>query len=260
MMRFHGSHFIFNVASESHVDRSITDPGPFIENNVRLITNVLEIAKVIRPHAVLQVSTDEVYGPAKVDHPEWSPILPSNPYSASKACQEAIAFSYWRTYGVPVMITNTMNIFGEMQDPEKFVPKIMRSLLRGDTIPVHVSADGIPGSRYYLHARNQADALVHLAMNVDQMPYPKADRPPRYNVVGDREVDNVEMVHLIAELMGVKPKISKVDFHTSRPGHDLRYGLDGSKIRDFGWKAPKTFEESMRTTVGWTLANTEWLL
>lgn len=119
--------YIINLASLSHVDTSITDPVNFINNNVNLALNMLELARKITPEKFIQFSTDEVYGPMidDVAHPEWDKILPSNPYSASKACQEAIAISYWRTYSVPLIITNTMNIIGEKQDGEKYLPKIV---------------------------------------------------------------------------------------------------------------------------------------
>lgn len=116
--------YIINIAADSHVDRSITDPVPFILNNTNLILTMLEYAREIKPKGFIQFSTDEVYGqaPIGINHAEWSPIIPSNPYSASKAAQEAIAISYWRTYNVPLIITNTMNVFGEYQDREKFIP------------------------------------------------------------------------------------------------------------------------------------------
>jgi dTDP-glucose 4,6-dehydratase len=253
---------IMNVASESHVDRSITDPGPFIENNVRLITNVLDYARRVKPRMVLQMSTDEVYGPAYGDHrhTEWETIAPSNPYSASKAAQEAVCFSYWRTYGVPVVITNTMNIIGELQDPEKFVPKTIRAIRDGRPVTVHCAPDGTPGSRFYLHARNLADAWLHLAHTHQPQMYPEHTLPSRFNIVGEREVDNVTMVELIAAAMDAPyPRIERVNFHASRPGHDLRYALDGSKLAATGWKAPIPFEDSLRRAVRWTLDHPEWL-
>jgi len=262
MRRMDGCEVVLNVAAESHVDRSIVEPGPFIANNVALMTNVLEIARGIQPRLFLQMSTDEVYGPAPEghEHREWEAILPSNPYSASKACQEAIAFSYWRTYGVPLAITNTMNIFGEMQDREKFIPKTIKALLSRQPVTVHVSPDGVAGSRFYLHARNLADAWLWLAQTHEAQLYPSVDRPLRYNIVGEREVNNIEMVTLLAELVGVEPQMELVDFHSSRPGHDLRYALDGEKLAQEGWKAPMTFDESLERTVAWTLAHREWLL
>jgi dTDP-glucose 4,6-dehydratase len=255
---------IWNIASNSHVDTSIMDPGAFIQNNVSLMTNLLDYARVAKPGMFLQMSTDEVYGPAPqgYNHVEWDTILPSNPYSASKAAQEAIAYSYWRTYNVPVVITNTMNIIGEMQDPEKFVPMTMKKLLSGERMTVHVSPTGEAGSRFYLHARNLADAWMTISNNVVPATYNAGfQRPDRYHIVGEREVKNDEMVSLIAEMLGVEPSIQRVDFHSSRPGHDLRYALDGSKIaQDLGWTHPVPFEDSLRKTVEWTKEHPEWLL
>lgn len=261
---------IMNVASESHVDRSIENPVPFIENNVSLMLRVLELSRTLQPKIFLQMSTDEVYGPARLDqnHKEWEPPLPSNPYSASKAAQEAIAISYWRTYGVPLVITNTMNIFGEMQDPEKFVPKIIRNLMDGRSTQVHCAADGTPGSRMYLHARNLADAWLWLVRYFQDHPVATFEggwhRPARFNIVGDQEINNVEMVHLIGNMVGldhymVDEMIEPVDFHGARPGHDLRYALDGTKIQEWGWTAPVDFWDSLRRTVKWSLEHPEWL-
>lgn len=262
--RFGDIDYILNVASESHVDRSIADPVPFIRMNTDLILNLLEYARQARPRMFLQMSTDEVFGPASADHEhhEWDAICPSNPYSASKAAQEAIAIAYWRTYGVPLVLTNTMNIIGEMQDTEKFVPRVMRCLLRGERPTVHVSPEGVPGSRFYLHARNLADAWLWLVQHGTVQAYADGhDRPTRYNVVGEREVDNVEMVRLIADAMGLpEPELNLVDFHSSRPGHDLRYALDGTKLAVAGWKAPLGFEESLRAAVRWTLGHPNWLV
>jgi dTDP-glucose 4,6-dehydratase len=261
--------YILNVASESHVDRSITDPVPFVMNNTALILNTLELARVLRPDVFLQMSTDEVYGPAPMgySHREWDPICPSNPYSASKAAQEAIAISYWRTYGVPVVITNTMNIIGEMQDVEKMVPKTIKLLTNGEPVPVHCDTDGSPGSRFYLHARNLADAwlfllrqegkLWDLNMHVDG-----SGRPSRFNIVGEQEVDNITLVKQVARIMGVMPRYEKQSFHASRPGHDLRYALDGSRMAKLGvngWHPPFPFDSSLETTVRWTLDHPEWL-
>lgn len=253
---------IMNVASESHVDRSITDPGPFIRNNVDLMINVLDYARRVKPRMVLQMSTDEVYGPAYGDHrhSEWETIAPSNPYSASKAAQEAISFSFWRTFMVPVVVTNTMNIIGEAQDSEKFLPKVIRSVQAGVPMTVHCAPDGTPGSRFYLHARNLADAWVHLMNTHKPQMYPDHIEPSKFNIVGEREVDNVTMVNMIANAMArPEPAIERVSFHASRPGHDLRYALDGAKLAKTGWLAPVSFDESLNRTVGWYLDNPAWL-
>lgn len=253
--------YILNLAAESHVDRSITDPRPFIENNVSAAITMLEYARIAKPRAFIQVSTDEVYGPAATgqNHAEWSPILPSNPYSASKAAQEAIAVSYWRTYGVPVVITNTMNAIGERQDVEKIVPKAIRSILRGEPMPVHADADGNPGSRFYLHARNIADAWLWLLNHTAPEMYPHAAQPSRWNIVGEEEIDNLTLVQMIGEIIGVEPQVELVDFHGVRPGHDRRYALDGRKLREAGWSQPVNLRDSLRRTVEWSLAHPEWL-
>lgn len=252
---------IMNVASESHVERSLSDPAGFVRNNTDVVLSVLEYAREVRPRMVLHMSTDEVFGPAHGEerHTEWSTVRPSNPYSASKAAQEAIVFAYWRSYGVPVVITNTMNIIGETQDPEKFVPKTIRAVLAREPVTVHVSPEGVPGSRFYLHARNLADAWLYLMYNHEPQAYPEHAEPSRFNIVGEREVFNTEMVHLIADALSRDARINPVDFHTSRPGHDLRYALDGSKIEQLGWKAPVPFEESLRKVVLWTRDHREWL-
>jgi dTDP-glucose 4,6-dehydratase len=266
--------YILNVASDSHVDRSLTDPVPFVMGNTALILNVLELARELNPKLFLQMSTDEVYGPAYGDHrhAEWETIAPSNPYSASKACQEAICITYWRAYGVPVVITNTMNIIGEMQDAEKFIPKTISAILEDRPMTVHCDSKGRPGSRFYLHARNLAAAWLWLILNEgktwDLQQYADGStRPQRFNVVGEREVDNIEMVNMIGEavsLTGVVPKdrkpiIERVDFHGTRPGHDRRYALDGTKLQEIGWIPPIPLEASLRRSVAWTLAHPEWL-
>lgn len=255
--------YVVNLASDSHVDRSITEPVPFVQNNVSLILNMLEYARESKPSAFIQISTDEVYGvaPPGVAFPEWSSVVPSNPYSGSKAAQEALAIAYWRTYGVPVVITSTMNNFGQRQDPEKFVPLVIRKVLNGEKVTLHAYPGcKVPGSRFYLHARNHADAVLYLLQNRKPALYSNGDAfPDRFNVVGNKEVDNLTMAQFVANVIGKPLKYELVDSHVSRPGHDPRYALDGTKIANLGWIAPVEFESSLRTTIEWTLRNPHWL-
>lgn len=253
--------YILNVASESHVDRSIAEPVSFIKNNVDLVLNMLELAREIKPEVFVQVSTDEVYGCAEgFNHKEWSPIIPSNPYAASKAAQEAIAISYWRTYGVPLIITNTMNNIGERQDSEKFIPLLIRKILNGEKVFIHAYSDRKKaGSRFYLHARNHADALLYILRYKLPLMYPDVDRPDRYNIVGEKEVNNLDMAQFVAKELGKNLSYKLVDFHSSRPGHDTRYGLDGNKLDRLGWKPPLDFETSLKRTIRWTLKNKKWI-
>lgn len=259
---------IISMASESHVDRSIEHPRAFIENNVNLILTLLEYARQLNSlELFLQISTDEVYGPAPAgtQHLEWDPYFPSNPYSASKAAQESICYSYWRTYGLPMVLTNTMNIIGERQDFEKFVPMVISKLVKGDKIPVHAKKDDskwISGSRFYLHARNQADALRHLITNKQNLNLVYNNDSinlEKFHVVGEKELSNEQMVQLLGNYLKSKPKIEFTDFHSSRPGHDLRYALSGEKLKKFGWVPPIPLEMSLEKTVSWYLLNQEWL-
>lgn len=255
--------YILNLASESHVDRSIEDPVPFIQNNVNLALTMLELARELKPKVFLQFSTDETYGaaPLGVNHKEWAPTVPSNPYSASKACQEALAIAYWRTYGVKLIITNTMNLFSPMQDPEKYVAQLIRKISADETVTVH-GAEGNIGSRYYLNARNAADAILFIIQNVEPTVYDEGHLfPSRFNIVGERELDNLEIALLVADHLGKELKYELLDFHDVkvRPGHDRRYALDGSKLASLGWKPPVPFEESLKHTVDWTLKHPEWL-
>lgn len=255
--------YIINLASLADVWESVDDPVPFIRNNIELMMNMLEYARVAKPKAFIQFSTDEVYGPADVNqgHAEWAALLPSNPYSASKACQEMIGMSYWRTYGVPLVITNTMNNYGQFQGSSKYPVIIQKKLMKDEEIDVHVAGDGQIGTRYYIHSRNVADAVLFILKN--HPPYMhkagECDKPDKYNIVGNAQVDNLEMAKTIARLMDKPLKYKLVDFHSEQPGHDLHYGLDGTKLEKLGWKPPISFEKSMKDTIEWQIANPEWI-
>lgn len=257
--------YIVNMASESHVDRSITDPVPFCENNFKLALTMLEYARKANPEIFIQISTDECYGPALngVNHKEWSTILPSNPYSASKAAMEALSISYWRTYGVPVIITNTMNVFSPRQDSEKFIPMLIKKINAGEEVVIH-GKEGDIGSRFYIHARNKADALLFIIKNLPVTKYEdnieKIIIPDRYNIVGEIELNNLEVAEVIADILNKPLKYRLEDFHSTRPGHDRRYALDGTKLKNLGWIPPMTFRESLESTIEWTLQHPEWLI
>lgn len=254
--------YILNIASNSHVDRSIEDPRPFVSGNVESVLTMLDFAREVKPELFLQFSTDEVYGPAPkgIDYPEWSTIRPSNPYSASKACQEAIAFSYWRTYDVPLVITNTMNLVGQTQDPEKYPARLIRLIHNDQTVTVHGKPEDI-GSRFYIHARNAADAVLFIVNNLPPKHYKEDEvlEPDRYNIVGETELNNLELALMTAKLLDKDLKYKFEDFHKTRPGHDRRYSLSGDKLRKLGWKPPEDFEKSLKSTIDWTLEHKEWL-
>jgi dTDP-glucose 4,6-dehydratase len=272
LARIHGRDgvdYIVAYAAESHVDRSLADPVPFVRNNIDVMLSTLEAARQLRPRAVVLVSTDEVYGPepGTGPHPEWAPILPSNPYAASKAAQEALAISYWRSYGVPLIIVNSMNLLSERQSPEKYAPKLIRAILAGDQVTIHGTPGDI-GTRHWLHARSLADAVCFLLGSGPPALFPAhaapgapaADRPDRYNVAGPDRLSNLDLAERIAAIIGRPLRYRLEAAPSSRPGHDLHYGLDGSKLAATGWKPPVPFPESLEHTVRWTLANPAWLL
>ncbi len=256
--------YIISMASLSDVEASILEPVPFIQNNVNLVLNLLEYAREIKPEVFIQISTDEVYGASASKHgdlrKEWDSIIPSNPYAASKAAQEAIAISYWRTYGVPLIITNTMNNFSEMQQSSKYPAIIQKKISKGEKLSIH-GKEGLIGSRSYIHSRNFADAILFILRNLPpHLHIPNTvDRPDRYNIAGDKQLDNLELAQLIASLMGKELDYELVDSHTQRPGHDPHYGLDNTKLYSKGWKSPRTFEESMKDTIAWQQEHDEWL-
>jgi dTDP-glucose 4,6-dehydratase len=251
---------ILNVASESHVDRSISAPAPFVRNNVELMLNVLDYARQVRPRMLLHMGTDEEYGPAYGDykHREWDTVLPSNPYSASKAAQSALATAWWRTFGVPSVLTRTMNLIAPGQSGEKFVPTIIRKVLAGETVQIHSSPDGGPGSRHWIDAREFGAAWLHLLNTVEPEMYPDADRPSMFHVVGE-ERTNLQIAQTIADLLGRPLKYELTSFHSSRPGHDLRYALDGSKLAEAGWTPGRPIEETLSDIVKWYADNPAWL-
>ena len=257
--------YIINTASQSDVLRSIKDPVPFVQNNINVALHTLEYAREYGCKRFIQISTDEVYGaaPEPMAFSEWSCILPSNPYAASKAAQESLAISYWRSYGVPVQVVNCMNLFGERQDKEKYIPMLISRISRGETVDVHGSLT-YPGKRGYLHARNFASGIMFM-ISRDHTPY-RAEKngtiiyPDRFNIVGTAEVDNLAMAKLVANVIGKDDFAWRfVEFEQGRPGHDKRYALDGSKLAALGWVPPIPFEESLRRTVQWTFQNKEWL-
>lgn len=244
--------YIFNIASESHVDRSIEEPRDFILNNIKLSITMLEAARILKPKIFLQFSTDEVYGSVEdgYNSKEWDSIMPSNPYAASKAGQEAIAISYWRTFGVPLIITNTMNVFGERQDKEKFIPLCIDKIVKGDKISIHSYPDKKrAGSRFYIHGKNVADAILFIVRNVQPQSSAEAKRPVRLNIVGEIEIDNLTLALEIGKIIGKEVNYELVDFHSSRPGHDTRYALDGELLYAWGWTAPYNFNQRLDQVV-----------
>lgn len=249
--------YVFHLGAETHVDNSITDPGIFVQANVVGTYYILEFCRKLEDlKTFFYFSTDEVFGPAPegVSYKEDDRYDATNPYSATKAGGEQIALSFANTYGLPVNITRTMNCFGERQHPEKFIPLVINKILNKERVYIHSYPDREKaGSRSYIHCRNVSAALLFLMQKV---PYKNREI---YHITGEQEVNNFTMAITIAKILEKKLEYELVDFHSSRPGHDLRYALDGSKMKTLGWELPKTFEESLEKTVKWYLENPNWL-
>jgi len=253
--------YILHLAALSDVFFSVENAEYVIKNNVNSTLTMLEYAKKTKPEQFIYFSTDEVYGPVKKGeaHKEWDTHRPSNAYSASKAASEDICYTYWRSYGVPLIITNTMNNFAEMQSPSKFPVMIQKAVEKGDIVKIHGNKKEI-GTRFYIHSRNAADALLHIIKKGAYLhKIGEIDEPYRYHIVGEVCLSNLELAQKISELMGKELKYELVDFHKDNPAHDIHYGLQDNKLRASGWKQPKTFEESMKNTIEWQQRNNEWI-
>lgn len=257
--------YIAHLAAGSHVDRSIEYPMEFVLDNVVGTCNILEFAKAQKDNLerFIYFSTDEVFGPAPdgIKYKENDRYNSTNPYSASKAGGEELAVAYENTYGLPIYITHTMNVFGERQHPEKYIPMCIKRARDGEKITIHSDhTRTVAGSRHYIHAEDVADA-VHFLLDKDikELEWGGA-KCPKFNIVGAEEIDNYELARIIAEAQGKELNYEFVDFHSSRPGHDLRYALDGSKMAEMGWVPSKSVRERISEVVNWTLKNDRWLV
>lgn len=260
---------VMHLAAESHVDRSIDNPGTFIQTNVMGTYNLLEVARrywqklqpdqraAFRFH---HISTDEVYGDLEGDTDlfmETTPYAPSSPYSASKAGSDHLVRAWHRTYGLPVVITNCSNNYGPYHFPEKLIPHIILNAIHGKPLPVYGDGAQI---RDWLYVEDHARALFKVAT--------EGRVGETYNIGGHNEKKNIEVVYTICDLLeelapdkpeGVSDYRQLISFVADRPGHDRRYAIDASKIhKELGWVPAETFESGIRKTVSWYLSNSSW--
>jgi len=249
--------YLIHFAAESHVDRSLKDSIPFVKSNLLGTANLLEYLKKYQPDCrSLIFSTDEVFGtaPEGVYFKENDAHRPSNPYAASKSGEEMLAFSFAHAFGLPISIVRSMNIIGERQHPEKFVPKIIRAILRNEKVILHGRGKEDLSSRCWIHARNVADALLFL--------FNRQEKGEFYHIVGE-ERTVLEIANWISEVIKRRKlkeeEIKWIDYHRARPGHDKRYALSGEKMAKMGWKPPVDLENSLKKCVKWTLKHRKWL-
>lgn len=266
IFKIHRPNAVMHLAAESHVDRSIDDPRPFIETNIVGTYVMLEAARAywqgldqtaknaFRFH---HVSTDEVFGSLGPQgfFSETTPYCPNSPYAASKAGADHLVRAWHATYGLPVLVTNCSNNYGPYQFPEKLIPVLIKKALAGEPLPVYGTGDNV---RDWLYVEDHADALVTVLK--------KGTVGETYNIGGRNERTNLQVVHAICDILDEMvpksrscPHRSLITFVKDRPGHDQRYAISPEKIeRDLAWTPSQTFETGLKRTVAWYLENMDW--
>lgn len=246
---------IINFAAETHVDRSILDPSPFIETNVKGTQILLDVARKYPIKSFIQISTDEVYGSLNTNgkFTEESPLCPNTPYAASKASADMLCRAYYKTYNLPIIITRSSNNYGPYQFPEKLIPLMIKNALDGKELPVYGKGENI---RDWLYVEENCRAI--------DLVLQKGQFGEIYNIGGGEEKKNIEVVMLICDILkrkikGIKPKIQFIK-DPRGTAHDFRYALDCSKIKEkLGWKLKYDFKEGLERTIEWYLANQDWI-
>jgi dTDP-glucose 4,6-dehydratase len=243
---------VVNFAAESHVDRSIENPGIFLETNIMGTAALLDACRKYGIKRYHQVSTDEVYGDLPIDRPdlfftEETPIHTSSPYSTSKASADLLTLAYSRTYGLPVTVSRCSNNYGPYQFPEKLIPLMIQKALNNESLPVYGNGLNVRDWLYVDDHCSAIDLIIH-----------KGREGEVYNIGGHNEKQNIEVVKTILERVG-KPE-SLITYVKDRAGHDLRYAIDPKKIHEeLGWLPETKFADGIKSTIDWYLANTEWM-
>jgi len=255
---------VIHFAAESHVDRSIVDASPFINTNVVGTQKLLDSArkhweidgKYSDNYKFIHVSTDEVFGSLSEDglFQESTPYAPNSPYSASKASSDLLVRAYYETYKFPAIITNCSNNYGPYQFPEKLIPLFLNNIIQRKSLPVYGKGQNV---RDWLYVTDHCEAILTILNN--------AKVGERYNIGGNNEWKNIDLIKVLIKLMDKKLKNtvsseSLITYVTDRKGHDLRYAIDSSKIKkELGWQPKETFESGIQKTIDWYLNNEDWL-
>ena len=251
---------VCHFAAESHVDRSIVNPDAFIQTNIIGTFNLLESARSCQSRMILfhHISTDEVYGSLGREgyFKETTPYKPNSPYSASKASSDHLMRAYYKTYGLPMTISNCSNNYGPYQFPEKLIPLIILNALEGKSLPVYGDGRNV---RDWLYVRDHCIAIWIIMKN--------GKKGETYNVGGDSEIENIKLVEMICDILDEEDKLSDgrsrrdlITFVKDRPGHDLRYAIDFSKLnKELNWSPETSLETGIRYTIQWYMDNRKWI-
>jgi len=251
---------VCHFAAESHVDRSIVNPDAFIQTNIIGTFNLLESARSCQSRIILfhHISTDEVYGSLGREgyFKETTPYKPNSPYSASKASSDHLMRAYYKTYGLPMTISNCSNNYGPYQFPEKLIPLIILNALEGKSLPVYGDGRNV---RDWLYVRDHCIAIWIIMKN--------GKKGETYNVGGDSEIENIKLVEMICDILDEEDKLSDgrsrrdlITFVKDRPGHDLRYAIDFSKLnKELNWSPETSLETGIRYTIQWYMDNRKWI-
>ena len=256
---------ILHLAAASHVDRSIIYPMEFVLDNVVGTVNLLDFARSLKNlEKFVYFSTDEIFGnaPEGVSYKEYDRYNSTNPYSASKASAEEFCVAYENTYKLPIIITHTMNVFGERQHPEKFIPMTIQRVRDSEKVFIHANKEKTKaGSRHYIHAQDVADGLmfiIGLKNYKHEGDFGNA-KCPKFNLVGPEEINNLDLAQKIAEVQKRELIYELIDNHSSRPGHDLRYSLSPNLLKSLGWEPKIKLSKRIEEVVDWSLKNKRWL-
>lgn len=255
---------VFHLGAETDINKSIENPSPFIKSNIIGTYNFLELArKYSSLKYFVYVSTNEVFGSGKVGEKfdEWHKYDCLNPYSATKAASEDMSLAYSTAYHIPVMILHTMNLFGERQDPRKFIPRIVYSILNDVELPIYTDAAGEIGSRAYLHVDSFISGLFYLLdlskekPRIDNIDWNR----DKFNIAGSEPISNLTLANKISEIVGKPLNYKLHDYYSSQPAHELHSALDCSRLNKLGWSLEESFEKQLVNTVRWLVDNPTWL-
>lgn len=251
--------FIFHLGAKASVNESAVNPGAYIHSNVVGTQKMLEFAsRQSRLLSFIYVSTNEVFGPGVRGEgfTEWSSYNSQSIYAATKAAGEELALAYSIQFGLPVLVVHTMNVFGERESPEKFIPQIVKSVSDEKAVPIYYQADLGIGGRTYLDARSFSNALLFLSAGIiDGSLHFQREK---INIAGEEFITNDQLAMKVTQIMGKPYNIKLVDYYDKHPGHILNTALDISLLRSLGWRPQSSFDDGIERTVAWWLANPNW--